>query len=139
MNNKEQVMLILGIIAAVFMPFFIYSKKSKIMLGKIFGNTCCICGQRDKKTVSIEKPGIYSGSIYYYHPKCLIKCAANPEKYGHRAADMTIEIFDLKKKAKERSEKARQAEKESYKKVKKMLATVLAENEKFQKEYEKLK
>jgi hypothetical protein len=105
----------------------------------IFKRKCCFCFQRDDiKNLAYAKMTIAYSTKYYYHSKCLVDVSGHPEKYGHRAADAAIEIYDYKQERKTKQLKEKEEEQESYRKVKSRLKQIVISNEKFQKEYERL-
>jgi hypothetical protein len=119
-------------------PRLISNNLKKIIM--LFKRKCCFCKKKKPPVAVMIREGTYNlrRLAYHYHPACLLKVAANPEKYGHRMADKAIAIFDLKKEIKKQENEKFTETQKSYTEIRKHLANILTMNDEYQKEYEKI-
>lgn len=68
-----------------------------LIIGKI---KCCFCGEKEGVLESVHGYGLYDAPAKrtHFHPECLELVEMYPEIYGHKAADLAIDINDKRNK-----------------------------------------
>jgi len=69
-----------------------------------FGRKCCFCGEKENLSFA-PAYGIYGEQLkrkYAFHYGCLENVLEEPEKYGHRKADLALVIINCMKKKENR-------------------------------------